>query len=164
MGDFNIGMLKHDKNKDNATFLDSICSKFLLPYIMAPSHHISQTTQKSHLTLEHKLAIYFPIVLTMKFLQAIQHQQLLIMLLNSSLLEKIVLKEIIKKLVNINWNEILEIENKNVDRSFDNFINTFNELLSFHAPIQRISNIEPWTTRGILTPINAKNRIYRKYC
>ena len=84
MGDFNIGMLKHDKNKDNATFLDSICSKFLLPYIMAPSHHISQTTQKSHLTLEHKLAIYFPIVLTMKFLQAIQHQQLLIMLLNSS--------------------------------------------------------------------------------
>ena len=26
-------MLKHDKNKDNATFLDSMYSKFLLPYI-----------------------------------------------------------------------------------------------------------------------------------
>ena len=27
-----------------------------------------------------------------------------------------------------------------------------------------MSTIEPWTTRGILTSINAKNRIYRKYC
>ena len=46
-----------------------------------------------------------------------------------------------KNLENINWDEI---EKKNVNRSFDNFIIfiTFNELFSFLAPIQRISNKE----------------------
>ena len=71
---------------------------------------------------------------------------------------------------NIIWVEILKTENTTVNRSFDNFINTFNELLSFHTPIQIISIKEkelpskPWITNGILTFINAKNRIHRKYC
>ena len=47
-----------------------------------------------------------------------------------------------RDLENINWDEILEIENKNVNRPFYNFINDFNELLSFHAPIQRMSKKE----------------------
>ena len=29
MGDFNIDLLKHDKDKDSATFFDSMHSKFL---------------------------------------------------------------------------------------------------------------------------------------
>ena len=37
MGDFKIDMLKHDKNKNSATCLDCMYSKFLLPYITAPS-------------------------------------------------------------------------------------------------------------------------------
>ena len=37
MDDFNIDMLKHGKNRDSSTFLDSMYSKFLLPYITAPS-------------------------------------------------------------------------------------------------------------------------------
>ena len=32
------------------------------------------------------------------------------------------------------------LENENFNRSFDNFINNFNELLSCHVPIQRMSN------------------------
>ena len=41
---------------------------------------------------------------------------------------------------------------------------------SFHAPIQRMSNkgkrlqLEQWIAKRILTSINAKNRICRKYC
>lgn len=71
---------------------------------------------------------------------------------------------------NIIWDEILKTENTTVNRSFDNFINNFNELLSFHTPIRIISIKEkelpskPWITNGILTFINAKNRIYGKYC
>ena len=43
MGDCNIGMLKHDKNKDSATSLDSMYSKFLLPYITATSRITSHS-------------------------------------------------------------------------------------------------------------------------
>ena len=37
MGDFNFDMLNHNKNKDSATFLDSMYSKFLPPYATAPT-------------------------------------------------------------------------------------------------------------------------------
>ena len=53
---------------------------------------------------------------------------------------KLLIKIFLKKdLENIIWDEILEAENTTVNKSFDNFINTFNEFLSFHAPIQIIS-------------------------
>ena len=53
------------------------------------------------------------------------------------------MKMLLKKdLENINWDEIIEIKNKNFNRYFDNFINNFHELLSFHAPIQRMLNKE----------------------
>ena len=43
MGDFTIDMLKHDKNNDSATFLNSMYSKFLLPYITTPSRITSHS-------------------------------------------------------------------------------------------------------------------------
>ena len=65
--------------------------------------------------------------------------------------------------------EILENENKNFSRSFGNFINIFNESLSFHAPIQRISKQRKKNAMKILDKerypnINVQNRLYRKYC
>ena len=66
--------------------------------------------------------------------------------------------------------EILENENKNFSRSFDNLINIFNESLSFHASIQRMSKQrkkmqwKSWIKKGTLTSINVQNRLYRKYC
>ena len=45
---------------------------------------------------------------------------------------KLLMKMLLKETENISWDEILEIENKNVNRSF-------NELLPFHAPIQKMS-------------------------
>ena len=43
MDDFNIDMLKHDKSKGSATFLDSMYSKFLPHYIKAPSRITSHS-------------------------------------------------------------------------------------------------------------------------
>ena len=40
MGDFNIDLLKYDHNTDSASFLDSLYTNFLLPYISTPSHVI----------------------------------------------------------------------------------------------------------------------------
>ena len=37
MGDFNIDLLKHDANTDSATFLDSMYTNLLLPYISTPT-------------------------------------------------------------------------------------------------------------------------------
>ena len=37
MGDFNIDLLKYDHSTDSASFLDSLYTNFLLPYISTPS-------------------------------------------------------------------------------------------------------------------------------
>ena len=37
IGDFNINLFKYDHKADSASFLDSLYTNFLLPYISTPS-------------------------------------------------------------------------------------------------------------------------------
>ena len=75
-----------------------------------------------------------------------------------------------RDLVNTNWDAILEVNNGNVDKSFESFITTVNSIIAEHAPLKKISvkerklRAKPWITKGILTSINNKNKTYRKYC
>ena len=68
----------------------------------------------------------------------------------------------------MDWNIILEIDKKEIDTSFNNFLLTFNNLLQQHAHLKKLSNKEiktlkrPWITTGILKFIDKKNKIYRK--
>ena len=75
-----------------------------------------------------------------------------------------------RDLVNANWDAILEVNNGNVDKSFESFITTVNSVIAEHAPLKKISvkerklRAKPWITKGILTSINNKNKTYQKYC
>lgn len=40
---------------------------------------------------------------------------------------------------NTNWNQILEIENRNIDGSFDISLKTSNHILDKHAPLKKLS-------------------------
>ena len=54
------------------------------------------------------------------------------------------------------WNTILEIDKKEIDSSFNNFLLTFNRLLQEHVPLKKVSNKEikilkkPWINTRIL--------------
>ena len=75
-----------------------------------------------------------------------------------------------RDLVNTNWDEILEVNNGDVEKSFKSFITTVNSIIVEHAPLKKISvkerklRAKPWITKGILTSINNKNKTYQKYC
>ena len=75
-----------------------------------------------------------------------------------------------KLLVNTNWDAFLEINNGDVDKSFESFINTVKSIIAEHVPLKKISikeqklGAKPWITKGIVTSINKKNKTYRKYC
>ena len=75
-----------------------------------------------------------------------------------------------RDLVNTNWDAILEINNGDVDKSFESFITTVNSVIAEHAPLKKMSvkerklKAKPWITKGILTSINNKNKIYQNYC
>ena len=75
-----------------------------------------------------------------------------------------------RDLVNTNWDAVLEVNNSNVDKSFESFITTVNSIIAEHAPLKKISvkerklRAKPWIAKGILNSINNKNKTYRKYC
>ena len=69
----------------------------------------------------------------------------------------------------INWNEIIEINKKDVNSSFNNFMEKINHLLDKHMPYKKVSNkdlkskYKPWISHDIVELINKKNRLFKKY-
>ena len=60
---------------------------------------------------------------------------------------------------NINWNLVVQLNQKDVDFSFENFFAIFETILDAHAPLEKLSNSEkkqklkPWITKGIKTSV-----------
>ena len=63
----------------------------------------------------------------------------------------------------------MSLNKKDVDNSFDKFFLIVKTLLDTYAPIQKLTKAEsklkskPWLTRGIMTSIKKKNKIYKKF-
>ena len=70
-------------------------------------------------------------------------------------------------LLSIDWDD--NIDENNVNTSFENFLSEINKLLDRYMPLKKISNREfkrtykPWITDGILNSINRKDELYNKY-
>ena len=68
----------------------------------------------------------------------------------------------------VNWDNILNVSEGNVDKSFLNFYNKITDILDKHVPIIKLSlkgmkSINKlWLTKGILKTIK-KNAICRKF-
>ena len=69
---------------------------------------------------------------------------------------------------NLNWNNILELENQVLDNSFNNFFLMIETVLDPYVPIKKLNKAElklkskSWLTKGIMTSIKKKNIIYKK--
>ena len=68
-----------------------------------------------------------------------------------------------------NWNSILDLQENDVDNSFQNFLDEINDLLSKHAPEKRLSKQKlkfksrPWITSGIQKSISVRNTLSTKH-
>ena len=78
-------------------------------------------------------------------------------------------KEFITDLEKVNWDNILNVSECNVGKSFQNFSDKITDILDKHVPITKLSLKEiksrnkPWLTKGILKLINKKNDFYREF-
>ena len=67
------------------------------------------------------------------------------------------------------WDSILNLNNNNVNLSFDNFLKHMNDLLDKHAPFKKISKYKlklktkPWITTGLEKSIFIKNTLFKKF-
>ena len=67
-------------------------------------------------------------------------------------------------------NQALQLNQDNVDITFENYLNTVNNLINSHAPWkknstkkQRNFKQKPWITREIKKAIEKKNRLFKMY-
>ena len=69
----------------------------------------------------------------------------------------------------VNWDNILNVSEGNVNKSFQNFSIKITDILDKHMPITKLSLKEmkssnkPWLSKGILKSINQKNANHRKF-
>ena len=72
-----------------------------------------------------------------------------------------------RELAKINWINILA--NDDVNKDYDAFIKTFNDVYDKCIPLKKCSSKykrdprSPWITKCILKSINTKNKLYKKY-
>ena len=67
------------------------------------------------------------------------------------------------------WSNLLNLNEKNVDLSTNNFLNVINSLLNKYAPFKKISKYKfkfkrkPWITFGIQKSISVENKLLKKF-
>jgi len=67
----------------------------------------------------------------------------------------------------VDWNEIVDRDNVDVDRTFSFFDNKFNKMLNKHTPFKTLSKrrikqlSKPWITKGICTAILKLKTTYK---
>ena len=69
----------------------------------------------------------------------------------------------------INWKDKLNLNERNIDLSFDNFYKIINNLLDTHIPLKRLTKKQiktmskPWITQGLLTSIKKRDQIHKLF-
>ena len=72
------------------------------------------------------------------------------------------------ELSQIEWDSIITDNQNDIDRTFSNFFNTLNKLVSKHAPLKPVSkrqahrfmHMKPWITKGLRKSLKIKNALF----
>ena len=142
--------MKYDHNTDSASFLDSLYTNFLLPYISTPScvtlysriliDNIFSNNTEDGLVSKNTISTisdHYAQFLLMKNMKIKQKETTEIYSHDFKNLNEAQFKS---ELCNINWKSVLEINKKDVNFSFSKFFETLNTLLQKHAPLKKLSN------------------------
>ena len=176
MGDFNINLLNYQSDNHTAKFLDNICSSGFFPYINIPSrsktlidniyhNNLKENTYSRNLAtdISDHLA-QFLLIPTDKTIECLPKQ---IFMRGYKNFDK---ENFETELKRENWKHTLGLHLKDVNHSFEKFLEKLNNALDKHAPYRRMSRKEqktagkPWITKGIRKSIQIKNYLKKKSC
>ena len=174
MGDFNIDLLKTDTNEEANTFYNAMTSHFFAPYILQPTRPQSKSLIDNILIN----SVEFP-----------SHSGNLTISLSDHLFQFVILEGLFKELVpkklnlyernyknfnerefneallNMNWDEILSLNESDPNMSMNNLHQHINFLLDEFAPYKKLSKKElklkskPWINSEILSKIKKRQII-----
>ena len=180
LGDFNVDLLKYDKNSLTNEFLDSLSSHFFLPNIVLPtrisnnsktlidnifSNHISSDVISGNIAVS--ISDHLPqfSIIPDVFANCSQPK--------SNIFERdwknFDENQFILDFSTTDWNSIIFRNDHDVNKLFEEFFKIFNILLDKHAPFKKINKRKlkfkqkPWITSSIQNSIEIKNKFFKKY-
>ena len=178
LGDFNINLLKYEKEHNTADFLDQMYSTSLVPRITSPTritshsrtliYNIFSTDISENALSKNIITSISDHLAKFLFLSIDQfktnNNKNIYQRNFKSFNQQISLEDI----QNLNWYNVLELENKkDVDNSFIIFFLMIEMLLDTYAPIQKLIkaelrlNSKHWLTRRRIISIKKKNIRYK---
>ena len=179
LGDFNVDFLKYEQHKATNEFLDSLSSNMFLLYITQPtritshskfiihsifSNYISQEIISGNLTA---ISDYLPqfLIAPLIFSNAPNKKS------NISECDwsKFNHEEFILDYFAMDWPNILKLQNKDTNTSFQNSFDSMSRILQKHAPLKKLSKYElkfktkPWVTTALQKSISIKNNLFSDF-
>ena len=178
MGDFNINLLNCDSSSDTSLFINDMCSNALFPFITQPT----RVTSKSKTLIDNIFMNFHSqdIISGNLTISISDHMAQFIQFPNRSQRETTISKtfkrcyknfnndDFIKDVEKIEWSNTIK-DNDNPNDSIAKFLQIFDCILNKHAPLKALSKKEtkssnkPWITKGILTSIKIKDKLYKRY-
>ena len=177
MGDFNINLLKHAHNHCSQEFLETFLSASFLPLISKPTRVVN----RSATLIDNIFCNVLPLPDSSIILSDItDHYPIMTNIDLTSVSKKTYplpkrrratqknLSNLSASLNSANWSSVYN--SNEINESFDNFLNVFNEHLDVHIPKQKDNRVNykisprlPWISKSLLRSINRKNRLYYNY-
>ena len=180
LGDFDVDLMHYNEHKPINEFLDSLASNSYLPYIIQPSRHTSHLRA----LLDNIFSNFISKDIICGNITATISDHLPQFLVSpntfanppsnkSNVFErdwsKFDQENFILDYFDIDWSNLLNLNEKNVDLTTNNFLNAMNSLLNKYASFKKISKCklkfktEPWITFGIQKSISIKNKLLKKF-
>ena len=179
-GDFNIDLLKTDTDDKTSDFYNILTSNLFIPHITLPTRITSDSQTLIDNIFSNDPDFAQGVSGNFTFSISDHLAQFLIMPRPDNRLPR---KQNIKKrdlknynktslvadVINVNWQETLDIEKGDINHSFDSFDKKVNEILDKHVPFKKLNKKQlrlqskPWITPGIIKSIKRRDKLLKKY-
>ena len=179
-GDFNIDLIKVESNNEISNFLDTITLNLLVPHIIYPK----RITSNSHTLIDNIFSN------SLNFSDGISGN--LTISISDHLAQFLIIPEEFPKipkkqnrfnrdtknfdqehyildLLNIDWTDVININQNDANSSSNSFETTINALIDQYMSIKKMTKKEikqqykPWITNGIRNSIRRREKLYKKF-
>ena len=180
LGDFNVDLMKSDEDEHTANYFDTLTSQSFVPHIIQPTRitphsktlidnifsntsHFSQGKSGNlTISLSDHLAQFLIIPLDSCFTPKTVHK----FKRDTKNFDR---ENFFLDLLSIDWNEIIEIDKRDPNHSFMQYITTINKLIDQYMPLTEMSQKEiqnqykPWINNEIRKMITEREKLYKNY-
>ena len=180
LGDYNIDLMKLEEDSESVTFFDNLTSNLFVPHITLPTR--ITTTSKTLIdnifsnnpNFEQGISGNLTTSLSDHLAQFLiipdtSHNQKK----NGNLFKRDTknfdTENFLLDLLDINWPQVLNVQNNDVNSTFNAFEKKINDLLDLYLPLRKMTKREhkkqhkPWITTGILNSIKRRDKLQKKF-